>query len=136
VLIWYISSTCKQNAWTDASILSTRIKAALSMLLYSKISKLTLYVMKSSEIGKITNLLSSDLAVIGLRLSAFLNALIFPIVLIGSTTLLIIRLGWPGALGTTIVLLIIPVFNFISKLNGKILQEINVHKDKRIKATA
>jgi len=105
------------------------------MLLYAKITKLTLYVMKLSEIGKITNLLSNDLTVIEQRLQSFLNALLFPIVVIGSTTLLIVRLGWPGALGMTIFLLMLPVLNFISKGNGKLLQEINVYKDQRIKTT-
>jgi len=61
--------------------------------------------------------------------------LVFPIVLIGSTTLLIVRLGWPGALGMAIVLLVLPISNFISKYNGKLLQEINVYKDRRIKTT-
>jgi ABC-type transport system involved in cytochrome bd biosynthesis fused ATPase/permease subunit len=63
-VIWHVSQICKQNAKTDAYVLGRRIKAALAMLLYSKITKLTLYVMKSSEIGKITNLISSDLGVI------------------------------------------------------------------------
>jgi len=64
VVVWYIPQICKQHGTTDAYVLSSRIKAALAMLLYAKITKLTLYVMKSSEIGKITNLLSSDLGVI------------------------------------------------------------------------
>jgi len=46
-----------------------------------------------------------------------------------------VRLGWPGALGMAIVLLVLPISNFISKYNGKLLQEINVYKDRRIKTT-
>jgi ABC-type bacteriocin/lantibiotic exporter with double-glycine peptidase domain len=61
--------------------------------------------------------------------------LVFPIVIVGSSTLLIVRLGWPGALGMAIVLLVLPISNFISRYNGKLLQEINVYKDRRIKTT-
>lgn len=34
-----------------------------------------------------------------------------------------------------IVLLVLPISNFISKYNGKLLQEINIYKDRRIKTT-
>jgi ABC-type multidrug transport system fused ATPase/permease subunit len=56
-------------------------------------------------------------------------------VIIGSSVLLIVRLGWPGALGMAVVLLVIPISNFISRHYGKLLQEINIYKDKRIKTT-
>jgi ABC-type multidrug transport system fused ATPase/permease subunit len=91
------------------------------MLLYAKISKMTNYVIKNSELGKITNLLSSDFVVIEQRLGLFLNSFNFPIVMIGCTILLIIRLGWPGVLGIVMVLLIIPISNAISRNNGSII---------------
>jgi len=105
------------------------------MLLYAKLSKMTTYVIKSSELGKITNLLASDLGVIEQRMAVFLNSFTFPIVMIGCTVILITRLGWPGIIGVIIVALIIPISNFISKNNGKLIQEINVFKDKRIRIT-
>jgi len=92
------------------------------MLLYAKISKMTNYVIKNSEIGKITNLLASDFGVIEQRLGLFLNSFSFPIVLIGCTILLVVRLGWPGVLGIVMVTLIIPISNAISKRNGSIIQ--------------
>jgi len=107
----------------------------LVMLLYAKISKLTSHAIKSLETGKIINLLSSDLGVLEQRLPQFLNFLTFPIVIIGCTTLLALRLGWPGFVGIAIVLLMAPISNFLSKHNCKIIQEINIYKDKRIQTT-
>jgi len=103
-------------------MLSSKIKAALATLLYAKISKMTNYVIKTSELGKITNLLASDFGVIEQRLGLFISALTFPITMIGCTILLIIRLGWPGVLGIVMVALVIPISNAISKNNGSIIQ--------------
>ena len=102
--------------------MASKIKAALAMLLYAKISKMTNYVIKISELGKITNLLASDFGVIEQRLGFFISGLAFPIVMIGCTILLIIRLGWPGVLGIVMVAIVIPVSNAISKNNGSIIQ--------------
>lgn len=46
-----------------------QLKAAFSMLLYAKASRMTSYVMKTSELGKITNLIANDLEVIELRIA-------------------------------------------------------------------
>jgi len=102
--------------------MAPRIKAALIILLYGKISKLTAYIIKSSELGKITNLLSSDLGVIEFKFAAFLNGLNFPITLIGVTIILVLRLGWPGVIGVLIVLLVVPIAFVISKKNGALIK--------------
>lgn len=102
-------------------VLGSKIKCALAMLLYNKISSLTSYVIKASEMGKITNLLASDLGVIEARLANFLCAFSFPVFAIGSTILLILRLGWPGVLGIVIVLISVPLTNLISKRNGSFI---------------
>lgn len=105
------------------------------MLLYTKISSLSSYVIKSSKLGRITNLLASDLGVFELKLGTFLTCFAFPIVCIGCTVLLIIRLGWPGVLGVIIVVLTFPLSNLISKRNGQYITQINHYKDKRVQIT-
>jgi len=102
--------------------MATRIKAALIILLYGKISKLTAYVIKSSELGKITNLLSSDLGVFEIKFSLFLNGLNFPITMIGVTIILVLRIGWPGVIGILIVLLVVPIASAISKNNSSLIK--------------
>ena len=134
-LICYLAQLSKQQCFLYSYILASRIKSGLAMLLYGKISYLSSYMIKSTEIGKITNLLASDLGIIEMRLATFISSFTFPVTAIGSTILLITRLGWPGVLGIVLVILSIPLSNFISKRNGKLIQEINVFKDKRIQIT-
>lgn len=134
--IWYADQLVKQNAFVKCYVLTSRIKSALAMLLYGKISSLTSYIIKSSQIGKITNLLSSDFGIIEARLANFLYSFNFPIFAIASTVLLIFRLGWPGVLGVLIVLLVVPFSAYISKYNGKLVAEINIYKDKRVQITS
>jgi len=122
IVLWYFRNLFIHMAFIEGSMLASRIKAALAMLLYAKISKMTNYVIKTSELGKITNLLASDFGVIEQRLGLFISALTFPITMIGCTILLIIRLGWPGILGIVMVAFVIPISNAISKNNGSIIQ--------------
>jgi hypothetical protein len=57
-----------------------------------------------------------------MRLATFLSALAFPIYAIGTTALLITRLGWPGVLGIIFVIVNVPITNCISKQNGAFIQ--------------
>ena len=59
-VIWFLQQSLKQQSVVYSYILSARIKSGLLMLLYGKISSLTSYTMKTAQLGKITNLLSSD----------------------------------------------------------------------------
>ena len=63
-IIWYFLQSLRQQAVVYSYILSARIKSGLLMLLYGKVSALTSYMMKSAQLGKITNLLSSDFTVL------------------------------------------------------------------------
>lgn len=131
-LIWYFLQICKHHGYLESYLLATRIKSALTMMLYGKMSSLTSYIIKSSQMGKITNLLASDLGVIELRISYMLNSFSFPIYAIGNTVLLITRLGWPGILGITFMIIFLPLTNCVSKRNSEIVKKINEFKDERI----
>ena len=61
-----------------------------------------------------------------------MNCFSFPIYSIGLTLLLIHWFGWAGILGLVTVALSLPISNLISKQNGKIIEEMNSDKDKRI----
>lgn len=135
-VLWYFSQLARHLGYTKGNTLAARIKASLSILLYTKISSLTTYIIKSSQLGKITNLLASDLGVFELRLSNFLALFSYPIYAIGTTTLLVTRLGWPGVVGIIVVMLGVPVSNFISKQNGNFISDINIYKDRRIQQVA
>jgi hypothetical protein len=48
----------------QSSLLASRMKSGLTMLLYAKISNLSSYTIRSSQLGKLTNLLASDMGTI------------------------------------------------------------------------
>lgn len=48
---------------------------------------------------------------------------------------MVIRIGWSGFIGTVMTILLIPIASKVSKLNGEILKEANVFKDKRVQVT-
>ena len=135
VLCWYMSQLFKQTADYLSYLLSSHLKAGFAMLLYTKISKITSYVVKSSELGKITNLISNDLSVIEMRLHSLLVSAVFPAAIVGITILLVIRIGWISIIGIIIMLIEVPIANRISKKNGEIVVEANKFKDKRVQIT-
>jgi len=92
------------------------------MILYAKISKLTSFVIKSSDAGKLTNLLASDLGVLEQRLVVLTFASMFPVQIIGMTIILIFRIGWASIIGVLVIVLMIPVSMKISKKNGQTIQ--------------
>jgi hypothetical protein len=64
LVLWYFDQLQRQAGFIEGGILASRVKSALSMLLYSKVSSLTSYVIKNSKLGKITNLIASDMRLI------------------------------------------------------------------------
>jgi len=92
------------------------------MILYAKISKLTSYVIKSSDAGKLTNLLASDLGLLEQRLVVLTFASLFPVQIIGWTIILVFRIGWAAIIGVLVIVLMIPVSMKVSKKNGQIIK--------------
>lgn len=130
ILLWYASQLLKMSA--NIYTLASKIKAGLLMLLYTKISKLNSSSIKSEELGKITNMLSNDLGVIEHRLFTLIFCTSFPIILIGVTVILIVRIGWVGIIGVVMVVFVIFISRSISEQNGEILKDVNIHKDRRV----
>lgn len=126
----------KQIALNRSYLLLNKIKTCLSLLLFNKISKMTLFSIKSqTDIGGLANLLVNDMVSIEIRLIPLFLTSSFPIAIIGITTVLIIRVGWVALVGVLIVVLFIPLSNIISKHNGKIISEDNTIKDRRVDLT-
>lgn len=126
----------KQIALNRSYLLLNKIKTCLSLLLFNKISKMTLFSIKSqTDIGGLANLLVNDMVSIEIRLIPLFLTSSFPIAIIGITSALIIRVGWVALVGVLIVVLFIPLSNIISKHNGKIISEDNTIKDRRVDLT-
>ena len=125
IVCWYLFQLTNQIACLQIYILSSHTKSAFSMLLYAKVSKLTACVLNSSELGKITNLLSNDLSVIEMRMMLLFQSIAFPVMLFGFTILLVIRLGWISLVGIFLILVQVPISNCIAKKNGERIVEAN-----------
>lgn len=57
---WFLSQICRHNGFYQAPIIGARSRAGLIFLVFTKLSSMTQYVIKSNSIGKVTNMLSSD----------------------------------------------------------------------------
>lgn len=60
---------------------------------------------------------------------------IFPILLIGYTVILVLRIGWVGIIGTIMIISMIPIARCVSQYNANIIKEVNIYKDKRVQIT-
>ena len=102
-------------------------------MLFVKITKLSQYVVKSQELGKIVNMISNDFNLIEMKAPLFFSMLICPLVLVGVIAILVVRLGWPGVIPAIVTLILVPLQLYVGKVNGTILTEVNVFKDQRVK---
>lgn len=133
---WYLSQLCKYHAVLRSFFLLLHIKTSLTMLLYSKISSMGPSALKSSDLGKVTNLLVSELSALDMSLDNIMLSFSFPVVLVGIAIILVCRVGWVGIVGVFLFLLFIPISILISKKNGDIISESNKFKDERVDLTA
>ena len=114
-------------------LLTTKVRSALIGLIFKKLTKISLYTAKSQELGKIINMFANDFNLIELKGPWFFAASPTPIVVIGSIVLLMLRLGWFGIIVPVIIIIFIPLQILVSRLNGGILENINIFKDDRVK---
>ena len=92
------------------------------MLLFSKISQMSAFSLQNSDLGKITNLLATDMCVMEQRLTNVLILPAAPFMLIGSTIVIYIRVGLIGIAAIVSVIVLILISKFISAKGSKIVQ--------------
>lgn len=131
--IWFVGQIFRHNAYYSNPIISWRIRSGLILLMYAKVSRLSAFNSKSSELGKIINLLSSDFNSIETKLPYLMAGLVFPFAVIGGTIIICLRTGWGGIFTFIVPLVIFPIAILISRKIKDSIQRINVSKDGRIK---
>ena len=102
------------------------------MFLYSKISTLKSFSLRTNYIGTVTNLMTNDLSALDERITLIFNIAFFVVGFFGISALIIGRVGILGIVGVLVLLLVIPVSYFISKLNGRLISKLTSFKDERI----
>jgi ATP-binding cassette subfamily C (CFTR/MRP) protein 4 len=130
---WLLSQMCRHNAFYYSPIIGARLRAGLVYVLFAKLSNISQFTLKISEMSKVVNMLSSDFNIIELKMPIFFASLVFPFAFVGIAIILIIRLGWPGVIGIVVPIVVFPLQTYIGKKNGQLLQKVNVHKDLRVK---
>ena len=131
-LLWLVGQCCMHNAGFDVELLTVKIRSALIGVIFKKLTKISLYAAKSQELGKLINMLANDFNLIELKCPWFFSASATPIVVVGSIVLLILRLGWFGVICPVIIIAFIPLQLLVGRLNGGILENINIFKDGRV----
>ena len=135
VVLWYLSVLFKQTGSMTSYMFGSQLKAGLSMLLFSKLSQLTAFSLQSSDLGKITSLLGTDLSVMEQRIANVLILPAFPIILLLSTGLLYIRIGWIGLAAVATVVVVMLISRVVSSKGTEIVTGVYAFKDKRIHKT-
>jgi len=78
-------------------------------------------------------MLSNDFNTIEIKAPFFFVLTIIPFVYLSVIIVLVIRLGWQGIMCILIPLIFLPLQTWVGKINGQILTEININKDKRVR---
>jgi len=58
--ICFCGHTCRNNGLYITALLGAKIRAAITEVLFVKLSALSQFMIKTSELGKITNMISND----------------------------------------------------------------------------
>ena len=119
--IWYASQLSAHIGANIAFIIAPKIKAGLTMFLYSKVSRLTSMILQPYS-GTLMNLISNDLSALDERMANIFFIFPFIIILIGTSFVIVSKVGWWGIAAMLIVLLIIPISNLISKIGSSSLK--------------
>ena len=120
--IVFLAKTSRHNAFYEVVFLVGKVRSCLLTVLFLKLTTLSQYVVKSQELGKITNMISSDFNIIKNKAPFFFASLVSPLLSIGVIIILVLRLGWPGIIPIMITICLIPLQLYVGKINGEILR--------------
>lgn len=112
------ASVFRNNAFNEASLLNCRVRSAFVSLLYQRVSRLTQFMVRNTDMGKLINMLAGDFNSMDTKLTLVFAGLTFPLTLVGAAIILVNRLGWWGLLCIAVPVLIMPFQGMIGKKNG------------------
>mgnify|MGYP002623134508 CR=1 FL=1 len=118
-----------------AAVITIRARAGLISLIYSKVSKVSLYSLNKLSIGKLVNVVANEVNAFERNGIFFFFLFLAPLALIAGTALLWILLGPSCLIGIGWILLGYPLQNFLAHKTNKPRQEKNKLADERIKMT-
>ncbi|KAK9869557.1 hypothetical protein WA026_003310 [Henosepilachna vigintioctopunctata] len=127
------SSFLLHHTVCGSNLISTKIRVALSSLVYRKVLKLNQHSLQQTSAGHVINLLSNDGAVFDMSVQAFNFLWITPLQLSALTCIIWYQFGSSALFGLLcIVLVIVPFEGFLGRLTGVYRKEAAKRTDKRV----
>lgn len=149
VVSLFVSSTCRHQGWLHGQNIMNRSRLLFVNTIYKKINKLSAYSIKEANLGKVINLISSDLNSTELKGFFLFNMLVAPLVFIGTLAILYFRLGPygnpftpspsphlplpPGLLSVALLCFAFPLQNYLGKFAAGHVNQRSQLSDKRVK---
>lgn len=118
IIFLFLSTIFKHNSIYNSALLNNQLKGAIVFILFNKISRVSQYMLKSTDMGKIVNMIANDFNSMEIKLNYFCIALGFPITMIGILIVIVYRLGWWGLMCLIIPICIIPIQGYLGKKSG------------------
>ena len=110
-----VSTVLQHNGQLRVCDLNCRTRQSIIISLYRKLINLSSYQVKEANLGKIINLISNDLITAEMRLIILMFSLCFPINIIISSVIIVIRLSWVGLISIVVML----AYIYFQKVIGK-----------------
>ncbi|EAR93277.2 ABC transporter C family protein (macronuclear) [Tetrahymena thermophila SB210] len=128
-----LSSLFRQNDWTLGYSMNTELRGAFAFTIYKKINNLSAYEIKKANLGKVINLVSSDLNIIEAKFIYLFQLAASPYTLGVACIILSFRLGPLGMLSILFLILTFPIQRWIGKMASRHTSKRIQKSDERIK---
>ncbi|KAL4446518.1 hypothetical protein ABPG74_001259 [Tetrahymena malaccensis] len=111
------------------------IRVMFMKTLYQKVSNLSSYTIKEANIGKLVNIVSSDLTTFEIKSFHIISLLVLPFGLVAVAVVLYFRFGSFGVLGLILMIFFIPIQIYVANKSSQSFAQKTSLIDKRINLT-
>ncbi|XP_075259873.1 ATP-binding cassette sub-family C member 4-like [Convolutriloba macropyga] len=113
--------------------LSYKLRIVLTVLIYRKVLHLKNYMLCQTNSGEVLNIISTDLGKVDFLGLFIVFFLVFPIYFVGKVIASYFVIGWPGVLGCSLYLVMIPIQLAFTSLFSKFRTNGAKYGDARVK---
>ncbi|KAL4446519.1 hypothetical protein ABPG74_001260 [Tetrahymena malaccensis] len=131
----FIQVLCMHHANKINYSLFSSIRVMFMKTLYQKVSSLSAYTIKEANVGKLVNIVSSDLTTIEVKSFLIISLTVIPFGLISVAVVLYFRFGSFGVLGLILMICFIPIQIYVAEKSSKAFAQKTGLVDKRINLT-
>ncbi|EAR89965.1 ABC transporter family protein (macronuclear) [Tetrahymena thermophila SB210] len=129
----FISNLLRCYSWSLGFNMNSQLRAAVINSIYLKISKLSNFAVRSANLGKVINLVSSDMNTTELKFIYLFQMIIGVYTITIALIVLAFRLGPLGMLSIAFLIIILPIQSLIGKVASRYTSKRVQKSDERIK---